>query len=406
MKDYPQAWVGYRKGWRWWFHNLIVLMDRLDRAPKVSLLAAAAGALALCSLTWPGWRLAAALIAGAALIIEERVLAWGLRTGRAPTPFGGPFAFFTLGHAGATALAGALPLPLGWLFSAHVVIQASLLGAMLYASLLEPFNVVWREVEAEVPARRHEGTDEKAAERLEGTGRETTLKILLISDLHLDRRGLREERALRLAREYGPDLVLWPGDFTNLSFVGHEGACGETREIIRELCALAPVYASLGTHEVDRKDWVEELLRGTDAVLLDHDIATVRIRGVELHLIGIPFVGGEEKRVQSLDRLLARADGRPVILLHHSPDIFVRAAQRNVSLHVAGHTHGGQISLPLLGPLYTNSRYGKKYAWGTHRLGDTTLVVSRGIGMEGAGAPRMRFLCPPEVVGIRLKISG
>ncbi len=402
-KEYPQVWVGYRQGKPWWFHNLIVLLDRLDRRPKALLLAAAA-VVALASLAWPGWRLAAAMVAGSALVIEAGVLAWGQHSGRAPTPFGGPFTFFTFGHAGAMALAGVLPLALGWSFAAHVLMQAVLLGAMLYASLIEPFRVGWREVEVEVPAQRRHGAEDSAdAERADGP--ETSLKILLISDLHLDWRGAREEQVLKLARDYRPDLVLWPGDFTNLSFVGHDGVCEQMREIVRELCALAPVYASRGTFEVDRKDWVDDLLRDTEAVLLDHELVTVTVKGVELNLIGIPFVGREAKRVESLDRLLARADGKPVVLLHHSPDIFEAAAERNVSLHVAGHTHGGQIRLPLVGPLYTSSRYGRKYAWGTYRLGDTTLVVSRGIGLEGAGAPRMRFLCPPEVVGITLRVS-
>jgi predicted MPP superfamily phosphohydrolase len=73
-----------------------------------------------------------------------------------------------------------------------------------------------------------------------------------------------------------------------------------------------------------------------------------------------------------------------------------------VDLYLAGHTHGGQIRLPLFGAVFTASAYGKRYEQGHYSVGDTTLYVSRGIGMEGMGAPRARFLCPPEIVVVNL----
>lgn len=395
MNKYPHIWVGFRKGW--WFHNLIVILDRLDHVPKPLFLIAAALALAAASMTWPGWRPGVVAVSALALIIEERAMAWGQRTLRAPTPFGGPFSIFSLGHAGAAAAVGFIPLPLSGLFALHILVQSLLVAAMLYASLVEPFKVGFSELEIDLPTRRHFIED--------GAPEKTSLKILLISDLHLEYKGTREEQVLRLAREFGPDLVLFPGDFTNLSFVGQAGAREELREIIKELCSLAPVYASRGTYEVDRRDWVDELLQDTGAVLLDHESCVVRVKDVELCLIGIPYMGREKDRVASLDRLLSGADGKPVVLLHHSPDLIEHAAGRNVSLYVAGHTHGGQIRLPFIGALYTSSRFGQKYARGTHRLDNTHLVVSQGVGLEGAGAPRMRFLSPPEIVGINLIMS-
>jgi len=71
-------------------------------------------------------------------------------------------------------------------------------------------------------------------------------------------------------------------------------------------------------------------------------------------------------------------------------------------LVLSGHTHGGQWRLPGFGALLTNSRYGKRYEAGHYRRGDTHLVVSRGLGMEGFGMPRARFFCPPEVALITL----
>lgn len=85
------------------------------------------------------------------------------------------------------------------------------------------------------------------------------------------------------------------------------------------------------------------------------------------------------------------------LLLYHSPDLMPEAARAGVDLFLAGHTHGGQIRLPLIGALVTSSIYWKRYEMGLYTEGHTRLYVSRGIGMEGLGAPRARFLCPPEI---------
>lgn len=387
MGFFPQTRIRWQKGR--WFHNLIWLLDRLDLAPAYAWLVIAVAAVYAASSVWPGHGLPAGLVSLAALAVEAGVLWWGNASGRSPGPFGGPFFQFMTGHAVATALVPLLPVSLGWMLSAHVLLQAGLLCGMLYASLVEPFRVQWREVDVELPGAPAGG-----------------LKILLVSDLHLDRRGIREDQVLELARSFAPDLVLWPGDFTNLSFVGDGRSAEEVRDVMAELCRLAPVYASRGTPEVDGREWVVRLVEGTGAVFLDHESAEVTVKGVELCLVGVPCAGEDSELTKSLTRLVAGADSIPVILLHHSPDLIEAAADLGVFLYVAGHTHGGQIRLPVVGAFYTASRYRGKYAWGSFQVGRTALVVSRGIGLEGAGAVRMRFGCPPEVVGINLRPGG
>ncbi len=91
--------------------------------------------------------------------------------------------------------------------------------------------------------------------------------------------------------------------------------------------------------------------------------------------------------------------GSPTVLLNHTPDLIEAAARQRLDLYVAGHTHGGQIRLPGYGALVTFSAYGKRYEAGYYRMAATNLYVSRGLGMEGSGnAPRVRFLCSPEIV--------
>jgi uncharacterized protein len=85
-------------------------------------------------------------------------------------------------------------------------------------------------------------------------------------------------------------------------------------------------------------------------------------------------------------------------LLYHSPDLAPQAAEAGVDLQLSGHTHGGQIRVPFFGAFFTGSLYGKKFEAGRSQIEKMVLYITRGIGMEGAAAPRIRFLCPPEII--------
>jgi len=88
------------------------------------------------------------------------------------------------------------------------------------------------------------------------------------------------------------------------------------------------------------------------------------------------------------------------LLLYHYPDILGEAATRHIDLYCAGHTHGGQVALPLYGALVTLSQFGKRYEAGLYRQTETWMYVNRGIGMEGGYAPRVRFWSAPELTVI------
>ena len=94
--------------------------------------------------------------------------------------------------------------------------------------------------------------------------------------------------------------------------------------------------------------------------------------------------------------------GAFTLLLFHSPELAYEAAGHGIDLYVGGHTHGGQLRLPLYGAIVTASRHGKRFEAGHYRVNSTEMYVTRGVGMEGHGAPPLRFLAPPEVVFIEL----
>ncbi|MBE0695350.1 MAG: hypothetical protein IH586_00335, partial [Anaerolineaceae bacterium] len=90
------------------------------------------------------------------------------------------------------------------------------------------------------------------------------------------------------------------------------------------------------------------------------------------------------------------------LLLYHPPDLIYEASLVGIDLYLCGHTHGGQIRMPLYGAIVTASAFGKQFEAGKYQLGPTVLYVSRGLGMEGGFAPRARFLAPPEIVVVDL----
>jgi predicted MPP superfamily phosphohydrolase len=223
------------------------------------------------------------------------------------------------------------------------------------------------------------------------------LRIAQLSDFHLGPlvRIEHVRRAVRLANSLEPDVIVVTGDFVSVArrYVGP--AVGATAE----LSARLGVFAVLGNHDF----WVAprmiaSLLRRAGVVVLRNETAVVFRDGVTLNLAGVDDMWA---RADDLDQALAGVQpGDPIILLSHNPDLAPDAAPRGVSLLLAGHTHGGQVRLPIVGPLVVPSKYGKLWAAGLHRVGSMSLYVNRGVGLI---APPVRFLCPPEVTLLQLR---
>jgi predicted MPP superfamily phosphohydrolase len=225
------------------------------------------------------------------------------------------------------------------------------------------------------------------------------LRVLHLGDLHVERRTRREEAVLEIARQVRPDLILFSGDFLNLSFTHDETALRDTRDVLTALDAPLGVYAVSGSPAVDPPDVVARILDGLENIRwLRNERVTIEHDGDEIELIGLdcthrPFLDGPR-----LKETLNGHSERLHILLYHTPDLAPEAAAAGIDLQLSGHTHGGQVRLPWYGALYAASLYGKRFESGRRTVGQMTLYVTRGIGLEGGGAPRVRFNCAPEVV--------
>lgn len=230
------------------------------------------------------------------------------------------------------------------------------------------------------------------------------LRLLHLSDLHLERTGLREERLDQLVDSLAPDLICFSGDLLNLSYTTDPIAISQVRHLISRWNAPLGVFVVTGSPLVDLPDIAPIVLKDLPHIeWLQDKIVTLDFYGHPLTILGFGCSHDPNKDAPRLRTLMAQVPPEsPVILVYHTPDLAPESAEAGVDLQLSGHTHGGQIRLPIFGALVTSSIYGKRFEMGEYHLPRNgrepmTLYVSRGIGVEGGSAPRARFLCRPEI---------
>jgi len=367
-------------------HNFLVILYHLARIPLPLCAVLVALLVGPSVLTFHQPKAAGALLAGFA-VFDVALLALLPVLGVSFGWIQPPWLLFSAGRSGAAALVGSL-VPAAVELPALAGVQLALTCLVLYGSLVEPFWV--EQTRLPLHVRGFHGPP---------------LRLLLLTDLHVERLTRREHRVLDTIRRERPDLILIGGDLLNLSYVGEPRAIEEVRRFLGGLAAPLGVYLVRGTVDVDPPHVVARVLDGLDQIrLLDGERIRVGNPSPQLEIVGLPADGDLEAIRARLRRLVEAAPrDLPLICLHHTPDLLQEAAQLGLELYLAGHTHGGQICLPLVGPLATASRFGRRYVRGTHRLSRTQGYVSRGLGLEGLGAPRIRFLARPELVWISLE---
>ena len=143
--------------------------------------------------------------------------------------------------------------------------------------------------------------------------------------------------------------------------------------------------------------------------LLRDQAIDLEIKGQPIQLIGLDCTHQPEKDLDRLSEIAHHLDlntSKTRILLYHSPDIAPHLDTLPIDLQVSGHTHGGQVQIPFLGPIYTASLYGIAFSSGHYFVNHSLhLIISRGLGLEGEAAPRVRFFSPPEICDITLEFT-
>lgn len=225
----------------------------------------------------------------------------------------------------------------------------------------------------------------------------TGLRVALVSDLHAGAPHVDEQRLERLVAAVNaraPDLVLLLGDFVDPDVhLGSRVAPEDLAAALGGLRAPLGVFAVLGNH-----DWLHGGER-VAAALRAAGIATLENDARDVGPLWVAGVGDVRMRGADIQRALAHVPAHaPVVLLSHDPDVFAQVPDR-VALTVSGHTHGGQVAVPVLRRRFIPSRYGERYARGHVVEDGRHLYVTAGVGTSGWP---VRLLAPPEVVVLRL----
>ncbi|MEE8525383.1 MAG: metallophosphoesterase [Thermoanaerobaculia bacterium] len=329
----------------------------LHRRPRIGVLAAIAAGMAVV-----GWSLA-------------RVLSASF----------GAFAFLRLSALGVFVHAPILLAGCAWVFRrrprfAVVLLAAavSLTSIAVYSTRIEPR---WLEV---------------SRVEIQSAKLHRPIRVAVIADLQAEAFGAYERRALEAALATEPDLVLLPGDYFQIGDPTRwNEVARQFREYLRSSGFGAPMGAFAVRGDVETSGWTS-LFDGTRVATVDPQPGSFTM--LRLPELDLTALSPEASRSHNL---ALTASSRFHIVFGHAPDFAL--GEVPADLLIAGHVHGGQVRLPFLGPLITFSAVPRSWAAGVTDLGGgRTLVVSRGVGMERGHAPRLRFLCRPEIVVIDL----
>ncbi len=270
---------------------------------------------------------------------------------------------------------------LGRLAAGAAVIGA---GGLLYAREVEP-----RRLEVVRP----ELTLPRLSAAFDG------YRVVQIGDLHLDdwSRPKRLDRIAEMVNAENPDLVAITGDFA--SYSARRLDTGRLVGALRRLRAPDGVLAILGNHDylTDVK-LIRRCIREAGLLELINESVTLRRGDSELHVAGIDDVMEGRSRLDLVLRDLPPSGA--AVLLAHEPDFAdVAAATDRFDLQLSGHSHGGQVRVPVLGRAVLPP-FSQRYTRGLHRVGGMLVYTNRGLGTVHA---RLRFGCRPEITALTLR---
>jgi predicted MPP superfamily phosphohydrolase len=235
----------------------------------------------------------------------------------------------------------------------------------------------------------------------------TSLRVLHLSDLHASPAVpfARIETAFQLGLSQKPDLICLTGDFVTTNT---ECDLKRYRDVLAALPAAAPTFASVGNHDGGRwselrsgygtSDRVRKLLSDAGIRVLQNEATEQEIKGLRLHLVGLADFWTREFNSRAAFDGLPRQSECLRLVLSHNPDTKAILQYYSWELLLCGHTHGGQVQIPFLGPpilpILDRKYYEGLYEWQGRRI-----YITRGVGgVYGA----LRFNCRPEVTILNL----
>jgi predicted MPP superfamily phosphohydrolase len=231
------------------------------------------------------------------------------------------------------------------------------------------------------------------------------IRIVQISDIHMGgwMNAGRFQQVIDLVLAQNPDVLLLTGDF----LIGRKFDSGSEQDlqdlikILSPLTSSIPSFAVLGNHDYwTNPEAVREMLKVSGIVELTNSIFTLTRGNDHLHLCGVDDVWEGDVRLDIVLNQLPNNDA--AILLAHEPDFAdASAATNRFDLQVSGHSHGGQVVIPFVGPPIL-PYLGSKYPSGLYHIGNMIQYTNRGVG---TGRVPIRINCPPEITLFTLEVN-
>jgi predicted MPP superfamily phosphohydrolase len=270
---------------------------------------------------------------------------------------------------------------------AFAAIVLFLAGVAFWAFLIEPRRLVTHQETIQI---------DNWPRSLDG------LRIAVLSDLHVDNWSVTDKKLRTIVErtnQLQPDLIVILGDYMSSNgWVTRRVEPEVFGAVLKDLHAPLGVYSVLGNH-----DWwnngmrVRRGLEQNGIKVLEDETAQIDVRGTSLWLVGFADLWTRPQRIAGT--VAKVPEGQPLIGLTHNPDIFPNVPSR-VQLLLAGHTHGGQVRFPIIGPVVSSSDYGDRWVLGHVFADNHHLFVTTGIGTS---IMPVRFGLPPEIVLLTLK---
>ena len=208
-----------------------------------------------------------------------------------------------------------------------------------------------------------------------------------------------------MVNDLRPDLIVLTGDFVTAPFVRNDdekaaSAAEPCARLLRQMRSRHGLWAVMGNHDcATDPQRVTRALQAEGIQCLANESSAIERDGVRFWLAGVNDVlSGNANLPKTLHDV---PSDEATVLLVHEPDYADVVARLPVDLQLSGHSHGGQVRLPWLGPLYLPD-LARKYVWGLYQLGNLTLYTNPGLGTIGLP---VRWNCPPEITLLTLRRS-
>ena len=222
------------------------------------------------------------------------------------------------------------------------------------------------------------------------------LKVGVVSDLHIGTSNVdlkRVERITERINRENPDLILILGDFDTLAIAETNYKEEEISNVFKKFKSKYGTIAILGNHDYYPSALIRGILHNSGIILLENSDCYITHNNTKFRIVGFKDMWHFTLNAHAIIGEVKE----PTLVLSHNPDMFPRIPQE-VSLTLSGHTHGGEIFIPILGSPTVPSKYHERYRKGYIVEKNKHLFVTSGV----ATLSHLRFCNPPEIIFLEL----